>query len=117
MEIISDNERRENLISQDGFVIYLNLNVICNKPMTLELHESLLYTNGRQWARDFNYTGYGFEKETVEPGKPRKIGWIWINEKWPNKKLIEEEGGLIFAVSFSNQIQRAKQETSEIHEN
>lgn len=61
------------------------------KPMTLELHESLLYTNGRQWARDFNYTGYGFEKETVEPGKPRKIGWIWINEKWPNKKLIEEE--------------------------
>lgn len=76
---------------QDGFVIYLNLNVICNKPMTLELHESLLYTNGRQWARDFNYTGYGFEKETVEPGKPRKIGWIWINEKWPNKKLIEEE--------------------------
>jgi len=85
---------------QDGFVIYLNLNVICNKPMTLELHESLLYTNGRQWARDFNYTGYGFEKETVEPGKPRKIGWIWINEKWPNKKLIEEENYMTVIVRW-----------------
>ena len=76
---------------QGGFVIYLDLNVIFNKPMTLELHESLLFTNGRQWARDFNYTGYGFEKETVEPGKPRKIGWIWINEKWPIKELIKED--------------------------
>ena len=76
---------------QDGFVIYLDLNVICNKPMKLELHESLLYTNGRQWARDFNYTGYGFEEETVEPGKPRKIGWIWINEKWPIRELMKDD--------------------------
>ena len=76
---------------QDGFVIYLNLNVICNRPMKLKLHESMLFSNGRQWARDFNYTGYGFEEETVEPGKPRKIGWIWINEKWPIKELMKDD--------------------------
>ena len=59
--------------------------------MKLELHESMLFSNGRQWARDFNYTGYGFEEETVEPGKPRKIGWIWINEKWPIKELMKDD--------------------------
>lgn len=78
---------------EDGFVVYFNIDNKTNQEIDLTLKDIFIYANCRQWASDYNYTGYDFSHEIIGKYATRKVGKIWIDQNW-EKGLTEFESYL-----------------------
>lgn len=83
----------------NGFTIYVNVNNNTESPMKLKLQDCFVFSNGRQRASEYNYTGYTFDEEYVLPNIIKTLGKIWITESWTTPKLTK---GDVFTISFKD---------------
>ena len=83
----------------NGFTIYVNINNNTDLPIKLLLKDCSLFTEGRQRASDYDYTGYIFYEEYIMPNSCKTMGKIWINENWSNKTI---SSGDSLTISFKN---------------
>ena len=83
----------------NGFAIYVNINNNTEEPQKLKLEECSVFSNGRQRASEYTYTGYSFDEEYVFPGIVKTLGKIWITESWTTPELAK---GDVFTISFKD---------------
>ena len=70
-------------------------NVVCDKPMTLDLGEALeLKKSGKVFALTYNYTGYPMVKEAREIVRRGELGKILkVVTEYPQGWLVEPTRG------------------------
>lgn len=83
----------------NGFAIYVNINNNTDEPLKLKLQECSVFSNGRQRASEYTYTGYSFDEEYVFPNIIKTLGKIWITESWTTPNLVK---GDVFTISFKD---------------
>lgn len=72
-----------------GYTLYFNIDNLTDEPKKLKLIECSVFSHGRQWISDYNYTGYALDDEYVFPGTIRTAGKIWITENTLNGELVQ----------------------------
>lgn len=74
-----------------GYTLYFNIENLTSDPIKLKLSECAVFTSGRQWVSEYNYTGYAFDEDYVFPTSPKTVGKIWITENTSYSQIMPDD--------------------------